>query len=148
MAGGTRRSGIVEAGVTGLDELIAALKTVDPELVKEIKKANREAAKTLKTRAERRGRSLGSVAAKAAPQLGLSAGQASAGVKLDGDAVPYILGAEFGGRGRRTTMQFKPHRGQAGYFVFPTLREEFDQIVEPYQKAVDDVLKRAGLAVE
>ncbi|HZW73563.1 MAG TPA: hypothetical protein VFF43_08435 [Caldimonas sp.] len=33
-----------------------------------------------------------------------------------------IYGAEFGGRGSSKTMQFLPHRGRDGYFLFPTIR--------------------------
>ena len=34
------------------------------------------------------------------------------------------LGTEFGGKGRRTTQQFRTHRGRQGYFFWPAIRRD------------------------
>ncbi|MGC4106047.1 MAG: hypothetical protein QM753_06790 [Thermomicrobiales bacterium] len=50
-----------------------------------------------------------------------------------------FFGAEFGGEGRATTMQFRPHRGREGYFFFPTLREDQDRMLARYQQALAQI---------
>lgn len=42
------------------------------------------------------------------------------------------------------TTQFRPHRGTRGYFFYPTVREEGENIERLYGKAVDRVLKEFG----
>lgn len=51
-----------------------------------------------------------------------------------------IWGAEFGGRGRPTTQQFLPHKGTAGYFLWPTVRDRSDEMQDRYSQALDDAL--------
>lgn len=34
----------------------------------------------------------------------------------------FFYGLEFGGQGRASTMQFRPHLGKRGYFFHPTMR--------------------------
>lgn len=44
---------------------------------------------------------------------------------------PIFFGAEFGGQSRPSTMQFPPHMGRRGYFLYPAKRqnqEHFDTI--------------------
>ena len=47
-------------------------------------------------------------------------------------------------RGGGYTTQFRPHRGRQGYFFFPTVREEGDNIERLYGEAVQRVLKDFG----
>jgi len=42
------------------------------------------------------------------------------------------------------TTQFRPHRGRQGYFFFPTVREEGDNIERLYGEAVQRALKKFG----
>jgi hypothetical protein len=51
-----------------------------------------------------------------------------------------IWGAEFGGRGRPTTQQFQPHRGTQGYFLWPAVRDNSDDIQRLYSEALDTAL--------
>lgn len=138
------RSGAVQ--VEGLAELSRALKKLEggKELSRELREANKDAATYVKDKASGRGRSLGSTAAMIAPMLKASAGAQSAGVSLGSH--PAAAGAEFGGRGRPTTQQFQPHRGRDGYFVYPTIRDSAEEIVKPYEEAIDRLIKKAGLA--
>jgi len=71
---------------------------------------------------------LGGVHAKAAP--GIKAINQRPIIRLFVDEHPYILGAEFGGGRRPTTRQFPPWRGkgdEAGYALYPTIREETEE---------------------
>ena len=56
-----------------------------------------------------------------------------------------LFGAEFGGGKTRATMQFRPHLGREGYWLFPTLREDSDEIVATYEAAIETAKERAGL---
>lgn len=42
------------------------------------------------------------------------------------------------------TTQFRPHRGRRGYFFYPTVRDEGDNIERMYGEAVERVLKEFG----
>lgn len=134
--------------VQGLTELRNALKEVGPESAKAMVKVGREVARDVVSEAKGRAQALGGVAAKAAPSLRASAGAKSAGVGLGGPSAPWAPGAEFGGGRRPTTRQFQPWRGNgpgAGYFVYPTIRDNEEQIVESYYDGLADVLREAGL---
>jgi len=52
--------------------------------------------------------------------------------KVSGGATrgEIFFGAEFGGQARKTTMQFRPHKGREGYFFYPQLRQDSDRMVE------------------
>lgn len=55
-----------------------------------------------------------------------------------------FFGAEFGGQGRSTTQQFKPHRGKHGYFFWPTIRRDEEKIARQWLEAVDQVVGEAA----
>ena len=58
-----------------------------------------------------------------------------------------IWGAEFGGgkwertAGGGSTLQFLPHKGQQGYFLWPAVRANSDDMQERYSQALLDALK-------
>lgn len=141
------RSG--DIAVDGLVEFRKALKAMgDVEALREMRAANKEAATIVAGEAKDKAQSLGSVAAKVAPSIRVSAGQQSAGVSWGGSAYPMAWGAEFGGQRRPTTQQFRPWRGSdsgAGYFAYPAIRENLDRIVIPYEQAIADIVRKAGL---
>ena len=139
------RTGAVQ--VDGLPELHRALKRLgDLEASRELRGANKKAAEHVRDKSKARAYMVGGVAAHVAPSLRASAGTQSAAVSGGGASHPAFAGAEFGGRGRPTTMQFQPHRGREGYFVYPTIRAESGRIVKPYQEALDQIIKKVGLA--
>lgn len=138
-----RAGGAVE--VHGLAELSRALKTYDKELAKELRSAGKEAATTVADRARARAQGLGSVAAHASPSVKPSVGANYAGVALGDSAHPEAAGAEFGSV---RFAQFQPWTGNgpdAGYFLYPTIRDDDKAWLEPYEDAVDRVAKKAGL---
>ncbi len=56
-----------------------------------------------------------------------------------------FFGAEFGGGVKPTTKQFLRHRGQSGYFFWPTVRKRKNQIAKEYLEGIDRVVKKLGL---
>lgn len=48
-----------------------------------------------------------------------------------------FFGAEFGGKRRKTTQQFRPHLGRQGYWLWPTIRKDEQRMVDQWMKAVD-----------
>ena len=55
-----------------------------------------------------------------------------------------IWGAEFGGGARPTTQQFKPHLGQTGYFLWPTVRGDREFIEKEYGDAILEAIDEAA----
>lgn len=129
--------------VVGLNEVVARLKALDNGSEKAVRLAGKEAATKVAEGARGAANALGGVAAHVAPSLKASAGVRSAGVALSGDAA---MGAEFGGRGRPTTQQFQPWLGHTGYFLYPTIRRDRDEIDATYRAALDLIIKEAGLS--
>ena len=56
-----------------------------------------------------------------------------------------FFGAEFGGGLTPKTKQFLRHRGQSGYFFWPTVRKRKNQIAKEYLDGMDKVVKELGL---
>ena len=53
-----------------------------------------------------------------------------------------FFGAEFGGGARPRTKQFLRHRYRSGYFFWPTVRKEKENIAREYLDAIDRVLAK------
>ena len=53
-----------------------------------------------------------------------------------------FFGAEFGGGATPRTKQFLRHRGRSGYFFWPTVRKEKENIANEYLAAIDRVLAK------
>jgi DNA polymerase II small subunit/DNA polymerase delta subunit B len=51
-----------------------------------------------------------------------------------------FFGAEFGGQASPRTKQFLRHRGRSGYFFWPTVRKEKENIAKEYLDAIQKVL--------
>lgn len=131
--------------VQGLTELNRALRALGPEFQKELKAANLDVAQMVAGDAKSIAYSLGGVAAKTAPSITAAARNVAAGVSFGGTAYPFAMGAEFGSY---RFNQFKAWRGNgsdAGYFVYPAIRQDAEQIEAEYVGALDDLLKRNGL---
>lgn len=145
MSGAMRMTSGDGIRVRGLDELHRALKQLDGDLPKELRAASKDVATDVASEAKGVALSIGGVAAKVAPSIKPRAGVKSAGVGFGGSAYPFALGAAFGGQGRPTTQQFKPHLGTTGYFPYPTIRANAERIEETYLEHVEDLMERAGL---
>jgi len=56
-----------------------------------------------------------------------------------------FYGAEFGGGRTATTKQFLRHRGQSGYFFWPTVRKRKNAIAKEYLDGMDRVVKELAI---
>ena len=140
-----RISGNDTIRVDGIKELNAALRDFGGEFKGEMRRTLKPIADMVADDARGAANSLGSTAAHVAPSIKSSAGAQFAAVTLNH---PAGAGAEFGGRGRPTTQQFQPWRGNgenAGYFVWPTIRKDAPRIEEKASEGLDRLIKKAGL---
>ncbi|WP_332645109.1 hypothetical protein [Aeromicrobium sp.] len=132
--------------VEGIKELNAALRKFGDDFKGEMRRTLKPIADMVAEDARGAATSLGSTAAHVAPTIKASAGAQFAAITL-GD--PAAAGAEFGGRGRPTTQQFQPWRGNgenAGYFVWPTIRKDGPLIDEKAAEGLGRLIEKAGLA--
>ena len=131
--------------VTGLAELNKALKALGPEVQSELKAAHFEVGSMVADDAKSIAYGLGGVAAKVAPSIKATKAAAGAAVSFGGAAYPFAGGAEFGSLRYK---QFKTWRGSgsdAGYFVYPAIRQDADQIETTYVERIDDLMRKNGL---
>ena len=56
-----------------------------------------------------------------------------------------FFGAEFGGGAKPSTRQFLRHRGQSGYFFWPTVRKRKNEIAKKYLEGIDEVVKELNI---
>lgn len=120
-------------------KLIADLRGIRTKLPKATKDADARVAADVARRSRERAAGLGGVHAHVASGIESIGPQ----IQLNAGAQPAILGAEFGGGGRPRTRQFPPYRGSgsnAGYMVYPTLRDDSKDVVERYGEALDKLL--------
>lgn len=131
--------------VHGLNELNRTLRSMGPEFQKELKQANKSVAEFVAADARSAALSVGGVAAKTAPSVRASGTNTRAGVSIGGSKYPFAGGAEFGSVRYK---QFAPWRGnssEAGYFLYPSIRQDSDRILTEYTAALDDLLRRNDL---
>lgn len=132
--------------VEGLAELRRALKQVSAEAPKELSAAGKEVAGFVADDARGAASSLGGVAGHVAPSIRAAAAGGGGAVALGGTAYPMAAGAEFGGQGRPTTQQFKPHLGRTGYFLYPTIRRDADRIQSEFVDKLDHLMRKYDLS--
>lgn len=129
--------------VIGLAQLRRDLKEVGGDLPKQLQQVNKAAAAVIATDARERAESLGGVAAKSAPSIRPGATQTAGLIRLGSDNYPFALGAEFGAIQYK---QFKPWRGasgDAGYFLYPAIRDDVPKVVEMYGAELDKLTRKA-----
>jgi len=138
------KTGAIE--VHGLRELDRALKMVESDTPNALRDTNKKVAEKVTSSARGRAAALGGVAAHVAPSLKATAGARSAGVAGGGAWYPMFGGAEFGSI---RYPQFQPWRGSgsdAGYFLYPAIRDEVPHIEDEYREALNELIRKAGLA--
>lgn len=139
--------------IRGLKDLRKALRDVDEKLPKELANVNQDVARFVIDRAQ--GRAATPLENRAARTMKAARQQQVALIRLGGARYPEALGAEFGaGQNtlRNTTRgvmvgwnQFRPWRGSgsgAGYFLFPTIRDDTPQIIDMYYELIDEFTRR------
>ena|SRR5687768_13104676 len=139
--------------IRGLKDLTRALKDIDAQLPKELADLNQQVGESVISGA--RGRASTPLEHRAARTLKAARQQRVVLIRLGGGRYPEALGAEFGaGQGtlRNTTRgvmegwnQFRPWRGSggdAGYFLFPTIREDTPQIIDRHYDLIYEFVQR------
>ena len=130
--------------IKGLRQLLRVLNKLPKDLQNDVRDASQAIANDL---------GAGAKQAAATPQQRLAA----TGLKVKRDRIPTInargtirpgvkagdifFGSEFGGGQRPTTQQFPPHRGQRGYFLYPTARARGSKYFGMWAEAVDKAFK-------
>lgn len=139
-----RISSSAGVSVESLNRLNRDLKAISKDAQNELKKANVKVAEREGQRAASAAHSLGGVAAHVAPSIKGGGGNAWAGIKFGG-GYPMAMGAEFGGGRRPTTHQFKPWLGHTGYFIYPTIRRDNEEITSTWSEAIEELMRKHGL---
>jgi phage gpG-like protein len=136
-------AGPVAVRVEGLRELQKALKEVDGKLHREIRLALNEGAKVV---ADAANPTIPRVSGNLAASVRPSSTQREGRVTMGTGAVPYAGWIEFGGK--------IPHRGggvsvrpfiRQGRYLFPAAVRKTDEVVEICDRAVSQLIVRAGL---
>ena len=127
---------------TNLRQFVKDVREVDAKIRTEVGREFKAIGPDLINKADALATSQGGVAAHVVRNGAMTASASTAAlqVKLGND--PAAMGAEFGGGARPRTRQFKPHRGQSGYFLYPTIRHETEHIIE----SLGDAVMRAAAA--
>jgi hypothetical protein len=125
--------------VEGLAELRKELKRLD--LSKDLGQANRKVAQLVVDAAQ--GRASTRLERAAARSLSASSSTVGARVGLGGPRTPFAAGAEFGSKRFRQFQAWRGNGQQAGYFLYPAIRENTPRIVEVYGDEIDRVTRKA-----
>jgi hypothetical protein len=132
----------------GLTELRRALKDVDAKLPREIRIALNEGAKVVVGAARP---TLPEISGDLARSLRPSSTQREGRVTLGTTSVPYAGWVEFGGKiehaGHGHTFPHVIRRPfvKEGRYLFPAAERKTDQVIEVCERAVGDLIQRAGL---
>lgn len=130
--------------VYGLDELGEALDWVGDHLEDELRRTGNTIAEEEAKSARAAAQTIGGVAAHSAGAVYADTGGSAPGVGLDGAGYPTAWGAE---HGAIQYPQFPAYVGpDDGYFLYPTVADDEDSIVDAYVDSFDRLLKKAGLA--
>lgn len=149
--------------VEGLTDILNDLQRIEPNFNKEMRKAGKAVAQLLVNEAVKEAASV----TRARQAL-----EVMKGMRAQSDRLPTIklahssgfvsksrpnrgrkpaakvtrgqvfFGAEFGGGARKETRQFLRHRGRSGYFFWPTVRKEKNNIAVEYLRAIRTVMKQ------
>ena len=132
--------------VEGLRQLSKELRTADKSLRKELTKANRDATKPVFEIAEQHAVFYGGSTAKAFENRSIAqfSQQTKAGIRMrSNSSTQFGLGGEFGAKRFR---QFLPWRGagqEAGYTVWPAIRDLGPKLLRPYEQALARIIRKA-----
>ena len=142
--------------VRGLREFRAALKEAGDKLPRELARAHRGVAEFVVEMARQRAMTTSREAARGARGLSFSGGQLSATVRLSGEKIPGALGAEFGAahnvprqtvrgtvRGFNQFPTWRGNKADAGWWLFPTIRNTQPEQLALYERMVELLMKAA-----
>lgn len=142
--------------VKGLKELLKDLSSYGPAASKAAREESKAIAGDTAERAQRRAVSSGD---KLSAAVGVT-------IRARSDRVPAIVsggarrlaisgrarggeaffGAEFGGGKGKTTRQFRPHKGRQGYFLWPQIREDEQEMIRRWLDAIEKILDNQSMS--
>lgn len=148
-----KRNLTVSLEVEGAAELMAAFSRLPAAVQERVAQAGELIADTEVPRLRAAAQADSPQAALVAPSISSKAGEypmivAGGSGKIPGTNARYgdvLFGAEFGGGKRRSTQQFRKHKGTEGYWLFPTLRDDQAEMVAAYEVAMIRAREDAGL---
>ena len=147
--------------VKGLDQFRRELRKIQQEGgadgISLLKEANTRVANYVIAKAQAKAAGVGRMQHKAALSMRAGKQQARATIIGGGAKMPYFFGAEFGAypgvrrtRNNRNFVGFnqferwkRPGNGNAGYFLFPTMRDESRKIIDMYGDELDKIAATA-----
>ena len=149
---------MVAVEMYGMDDFLRQLRFAPSETKKEIGKGNKAIAEKVAVEMKQRARIIWSAQQYETIVPSLRAVQGTVPkVKIGGakkaavsrrrnrpSAGEFVMGAEFGGRNEKTTMQFPIHRGRKGYVLFPTIRRLHGFIKKEYTDNIEKVLRKVA----
>ena len=149
---------MVAVEMYGMDDFLRQLRFAPSETKKEIGKGNKAIAEKVAVEMKQRARIIWSAQQYETIVPSLRAVQGTVPkVKIGGarkaavsrrrnrpSAGEFVMGAEFGGRNQKTTMQFPIHRGRKGYVLFPTIRRLHGLIKREYTDNIEKVLRKVA----
>lgn len=139
--------------VQGLKPVLRTLTKLGPELNREIREAAGEIAADEAVRVRQAAAASdklsAAVGATVAPRRDRLPAIAAGGakrlpVKGRPKASQVVFGAEFGGRKRKTTQQFRPHLKKTGYWMWPTIREDQERMLIRWTEAANAAIRKAS----
>ena len=130
--------------VVGLDDFRRELKKLEEDLTPELKTVNFQLAVQVQTWAQTKAAAVSPQAAKAAREaLKASKTAARAQVILGSNKTPWALGAEFGAARWKQFPAWRGNSKGAGYFLWPSIREHREEIMDLYMAALDKLAAKA-----
>lgn len=135
--------------VVGLQQLLKDMRRLGPDLNLQVRESSKKIAEDEVPRLK--------AAANSSDKLSAAVGVT---VRARQDRVPKIVaggakrvtsskakagdvffGAEFGGQKRKTTQQFRLHRGRQGYWLWPQLRADEKRMVAEWLDAIERAME-------
>ncbi len=131
--------------VTGLAELRRELKKLDnaQQLSDDLRDANKAVAELVVDKSKLTAAGVSRLARAAAESLRPSRTVNRAQVLIGSSAIPFALGAEFGSFKYTQFATWRGNGEDAGYFMWPTIRQYNAEIVELYGDALDKITGKA-----
>lgn len=145
----------VSASAPGLKKLARELEELGAAEHEQVGKVNQEITAMLASRAQNKARGLGLQHARYADAIGTAEFYGAAGLKVDGDTYPGALGVEFGAGhnvprqrasgaylGYNNLPAWRGNQEDAGYSLYPTIREAANDIDAKYTAMLDSLLNK------
>lgn len=129
--------------LVGWSDFVRDLRRAQPELVKELRRANRDIANEVRDESRDAARSESRQYAKAATGIQSRAFPDKAQIALNPNRFPWIFGAEFGSIQYKQFPAWRGNDSDAGYAVFPTIRDMSEEIADTYGDRVMDAVSSA-----